>query len=99
MDRIDNSEEVGLRFSHTFNCFSNQLEDTAEFIRRGLIQAWKRFACTVKRTAKYVSLGILYGTNSKEYRGAVRAYWRSRRNNQTVKRYKHGRTQRTRVKR
>lgn len=46
------------------------------------------------------ALGEAWYHNQRVYwRSRYKALDRSRRNNQTVKRYKHGRTQRTRVKR
>ena len=46
------------------------------------------------------ALGVDWCRNQGVYlRSRAKAQDRSRRNNQTVKRYKHGRTQRTRVKR
>lgn len=99
MDRIDISEEVGLRFSHIFKNIGDSFDTVAEYIRYRFERTWSEFVRTLRRTGKYLSMAILYGTNSKEYRSAVRAYRRSQRNNQTIKRYKHGRTQKTRVKR
>lgn len=99
MDRIDISEEVGLWFSNIFKNIGDSFDIVSEYIRYKFEQTWSEFVRTLRRTGKYLRMAILYGANSKEYRSAVRAYLRSRRNNQTVKRYKHGRTQKTRVKR
>lgn len=77
--------------------FSVSMREAVEEIQKGFVKAFKSFSVGLREFTK-----SWWGRNSKEraYRRALmRAYSRSQRNNQTVKRYKHGRTQKTRVKR
>ena len=77
--------------------FKVSMCEAIEEIQKGFVKAFKNFSVGLLEFIK-----SWRGQNSKEraYRRAyIRAYNRSQRNNQTVKRYKHGRTQRTRVKR
>lgn len=77
--------------------FSVSMRKAIEEIQEGFMKTFTDFSVALREITK-----SWWGRNSKEraYRRAyMRAYSRSQRNNQTVKRYKHGRTQRTRVKR